>query len=399
MKKKILFVTQQLGCGGVEKALINFLNLVDREKYDCELLAIDNSGEFKDSFPEWLTIHEYKCPKYIKTATSYYRVPKYEKGEGVKEKLSKTFWKIITKLNLVTVKFFKKNISYRFVFNHYKKHNNYSDYDMIVDYHGYGVYTTYWTAYQKTRAKKVSWVHEENIYTAYDYIKCVYKYFDYIFGVSQDCMNSFIKKFPYMKDRVSVLYNYLDVNDIRSKADSEKEDLFKTDAFKMVSVGRMNEQKSFHRAVEAAKILKDEGYSFKWLIVGDGEELEGLRQQAVDSNVDDVIKFVGFSSNPYAYIKQADIYVQTSRAEGFCTTISEALVLGKVIISTRVGGIEEQLDSGKGGIIVEHSSESIAEGIEKLINNKALIEEFEKYNQSKKMEYEKEIEKLYEVLD
>ena len=84
MKKKILFVTQQLGCGGVEKALINLLGLVDREKYDCELLAMDKSGEFKDSFPEWLTIHEYDCPYYIKMATGYYRVPKYEKGEGLK---------------------------------------------------------------------------------------------------------------------------------------------------------------------------------------------------------------------------------------------------------------------------------------------------------------------------
>ena len=75
------------------------------------------------------------------------------------------------------------------------------------------------------------------------------------------------------------------------------------------------------------------------------------------------------------------------------------MVLGKVIVSTRVGGIEEQLDSGKGGIIVGHSSESIAEGIEKLMNDKSLIEKFENYNQNKKMEYEKEIEKLYEVLD
>ena len=398
MKKKILFVTQQLGCGGVEKALINLLGLVDREKYDCELLAMDKSGEFKDSFPEWLTIHEYDCPYYIKMATGYYRVPKYEKGEGLKAKLIKTYWKIITSMNLVTVKFFKKNISYRFIFNYYKKTNDYSDYDMIVDFHGYGVYTTYWTAYQKTRAKKVSWVHEETIYTAYDYIKCVYKYFDNVFANCIDSKNNFISKFPYMKDRVRVYYNYLDVNDIKDKATNEQADLFRTRNFKIVSVGRMNEQKSFYRAVEAAKILKEAGYGFKWIVVGDGDELRDLRQKVIDNKLSDVIDFVGFSNNPYAYIKQADIYVQTSRAEGFCTTISEAVVLGKSIVSTRVGGIDEQLNSGEGGIIVEHTPESIAHGIEKLINDNELIKRFENYNQNKKMEFEKEIEKLYKVL-
>lgn len=399
MKKKILFVTQQLGVGGVEKALINLLGLVDRETYDCELLAIDSSGEFKDNFPEWLIIHEYNCPHYLKEATSYYRIPKYEKGEGLKTKLAKTYWKIVTNINRVTVKIFKKNISYRFVFNHYKKENNYSDYDMIVDFHGYGVYTTYWTAYQKTKAKKVSWVHEETIYSAYDYIKCVYKHFDYVFANCIDSKNNFVSKFPHMKEKVGVYYNYLDVKEIKEKAIKEKEDLFKTSSFKIASVGRMNEQKSFYRVVKTAKLLKEGGYGFKWIVVGDGKELQGLKKQVIDNEVNDVVDFIGLSNNPYAYMKQADIYVQTSRAEGFCTTISEAVVLGKAIVSTRVGGIDEQLDSGEGGIIVEHTPESIAKGIEQLITDKDLIAKFESHNHNKKMEFEREIEKLYEVLD
>ncbi len=399
MKKKILFVTQQLGCGGVEKSLMNFLQLIDRDKYECEMLAIDNSGEFKDKFPEWLTTHEYKCPHYVKMAVNYYRVPKYEKGEGCKTKISKTFWKLIININRVTVKLFKKNISYRVVFNRYKKNNVFGEYDMIVDYHGYGVFTTYWTAYQKTKAKKVSWIHEENIYPAYEYIGCVYKYFDAIFAVCKESKINFVNKFPYMKDKVEILYNYLDVEEIRHKAESENEDLFKTDSFKITSVGRLNEQKSFHRAVETASILKEKGIKFKWIVVGDGEELEELNAQTADYDVSEYIFFIGYSDNPYAYVKQADIYVQTSRAEGFCTTISEAVVLGKAVVSTKVGGIYEQLDNGKGGIITEHSPKNIAAGIEQLINNRELLEKYEKYNQNKNMEFDKGIEKLYKVFD
>lgn len=398
MKKKILFVTQQLECGGVEKALVNLLNLIDRDSYDCEMLVIENSGKFRDFFPEWINILEYDCPQYIKMMANYYRKPQIEEGDNACTKLSKIGWSLIHYLNKFTTKIFKKNVSYRVMFEKYKKRNDFSNYDMLVDFHGYGVYTTYLVAYQKTTAKKVSWIHEETIYAAYKYISECYKHFDYIFGNCIDSCNNFVSTFPENKEKIGVYYNFLDIQEIERKAQEKDVSLELDSEFNIVSVGRVSEQKSFHRAVEVAQILKEKGYEFKWMIIGEGEQYQELKEETKERDLDKCLIFHGFEENPYPYIAGADLYVQTSRAEGFCTTISEAVILGKPIVSTRVGGIEEQLDGSSGGIVTGHTSKEIAQAIIKLIENKEELNRLEQHNVLKTMDYEKEIEKLYKVL-
>lgn len=397
--KKILFVTQQLDCGGVEKALINFLNLIDRSKYNVELLVLDAGGEFRRFFPKWLTIHEYQCPEHVRIMTKYYRKPIIISSDTIKEKLSKLCWSFVHYLNKFSAKVFKKNISYFFIFNRYKRRNQYSDYDMIVDFHGYGVYTTYLTAHLQTRAKKVSWVHEETIYSTYHYIKKCYSKFDHIFGVSQDVCKNFANTFEKCRGKVSVLYNYLNIQEVKNKSMVETEEYFCNEKFKIVSVGRVSEQKSFIRVVEAARILKDLKVTFQWIVVGNGEELEKLKDKSEKMGVDDCVRFVGFKTNPYVFMKEADLYVQTSRAEGFCTTISEAVILGKAVVTTCVSGAKEQLDGGRGGIITEHSSEAIAYAIKELIDCPDKLKEKSLYNRNKAMDYEKEVEKLYKILE
>ncbi len=398
--KKILFITQQLAVGGVEKALINLLDLLDRERYECTLLVVEDEGGFRDRFPSWLKIIEYDCPTYVKKMANYYRCPSFAPDDSVGVKASKLVWMLIHYLNKVTTKIFKRNTSYRFMYQKYKRKNDFSDYDMIVDFHGYGVYTTYIAAHQKTSAKKVSWVHEETIYSAYDFITGCYKKFDHIFANCIDSKNNFVQKFPKCEGKTSVYYNYLDCENIIKMSKEKLEDnTFKDGIFKIVSVGRANEQKSFDRAIDAADLLKNKNKKFQWIVIGDGEELEGLREQCAKRNLEGCLSFVGYRKNPYPYIANADLYVQTSRAEGYCTAISEAVILGKAVVSTRVGGVDEQLDDGKGGVVVEHTPKALVEAIENFMDNRELLQEKAKHNATKDMRFEKEIEKLYEVIE
>lgn len=397
-KKRILFVTQQLECGGVEKALVNLLNLIDRDRFDVQMLVIENSGKFRNFFPEWIDILEYVCPQHVRMMANYYRRPQIKRSDDISVKLSKIGWTFVHYLNKFSTKILKKNVSYRIMFEKYKKKNDFSNYDMLVDFHGYGVYTTYLVAHQKTQAKKVSWVHEETIYDAYKYISICYKNFDRIFGNCMDSCNNFISIFPYTNKKVEVYYNFLDIQEIEKKAQEKNVSMELNGEFNIVSVGRVSEQKSFARVVETAQLLKQKGYVFKWMVIGDGEQYQELCQETKNRGLDECLEFYGFVENPYPYVAGADLYVQTSRAEGFCTTISEAVILGKPIVSTRVGGIEEQLDGNRGGIITGHTAQEIAEGIIKLIENKDMLNELKKYNMTKKMDYRKEIEKLYKVL-
>jgi glycosyltransferase involved in cell wall biosynthesis len=249
--------------------------------------------------------------------------------------------------------------------------------------------------------KRISWIHEQNIYMPYHLIAKCYKNFDHIFGCSKDCCDNFIDVFPKTKDYVSVYYNYLDVDEIKKKSTEKIDDicLRKDNVFKIVSVGRVSEQKAFARVVDCAKILKDSGYQFYWTVIGDGEQLHELRKKVDYLMLNEYVNFVGYCTNPYPYIKQADLYVQTSIAEGFCTTISEAIILGKAVVTTDVSGAREQLEGNKGGIITGQSVDGIAIAVKELIDDRKKLMNMAEDNVNKNMDFTREIEKLYKCLE
>ena len=80
------------------------------------------------------------------------------------------------------------------------------------------------------------------------------------------------------------------------------------------------------------------------------------------------VVFLGTKTNPYAYMRDCDIYVQPSRHEGFCITLAEALCFGNPIVATDFTGAKEQLKERENGFVVAMSAETIASGIEKALS-------------------------------
>ena len=78
---------------------------------------------------------------------------------------------------------------------------------------------------------------------------------------------------------------------------------------------------------------------------------------------------MGFLKNPYALMKNMDLFVCSSRAEGYSLVIAEALVLGLPVISTDCAGPNELLDNGKYGILVDNNESALYNGICDLINS------------------------------
>lgn len=77
-------------------------------------------------------------------------------------------------------------------------------------------------------------------------------------------------------------------------------------------------------------------------------------------------------------MKECDIYIQPSYTEGYSTTICEAGILGKAIIGTKPsGGIKDQIEDGKNGLIVEANIEALTTGIKILLDNKVIKRKFE----------------------
>lgn len=101
----------------------------------------------------------------------------------------------------------------------------------------------------------------------------------------------------------------------------------------LLSIGRLSRQKGFDYAIDAAALLKKAGYRFKWYVLGIGGLQEELETRIQEKGVDDCFKLLGNRENPYPYIKNCTIVVQSSRFEGKSVVLDEAKILAKPLLS------------------------------------------------------------------
>ena len=152
-------------------------------------------------------------------------------------------------------------------------------------------------------------------------------------------------------------------------------------------------------AVDAAKILLDNKIDFKWYFVGEGTCREELEAKIKEYGLEDDVLLTGATDNPYIYIKNADIYVQTSRYEGYCLTIGEARILNKPVISTDFDVVFDQLVNGENGLIVGQNGREIANAIIRLSTDDKLRNHIIDTLMREKKGNIEELDKFYELLE
>ena len=150
-------------------------------------------------------------------------------------------------------------------------------------------------------------------------------------------------------------------------------------------------------AIDACKILVDKGYDVHWFAVGEGPERVNLEEQIKDRKLEEIFILLGAQSNPYKYMKAADVYVQTSRSEGFCLTLAEARILNKPCVTTNFECVYNQMIQEKNGLVVEMNAQAIAAGIERMINDDELRNSIVEYLKTEKKGNAEEIEKVYSL--
>ncbi|HKN19308.1 MAG TPA: glycosyltransferase family 4 protein [Dissulfurispiraceae bacterium] len=157
-----------------------------------------------------------------------------------------------------------------------------------------------------------------------------------------------------------------------------REGLHISDADSVVmSACRLVGWKGIYYAIKAVAELIGKGYSLKYLIAGDGEERGKLEALAKESNISDSVVFLGRMQNSELplYYSLADIAVFPSVAdETFGISIAEAMACGVPVVSTKVGGIPEVVAEGTGILVPPKDGHSLAEAIESLLTDRALLE-------------------------
>lgn len=395
--KKVLISSFDMEIGGVERSLISMLENFDYSNYEVDLMLYSHSGDLLKLLP--------KIPKLLDESSKYktFRlsigetIKRGNLGIGISRLAARYHAKYIgKKYNLADSGYIQMQYMWKYSLPFLPKMKK--EYDVAISY----LWPHYFVA-DKVKAKtKIAWIHTDysKINTDIEMDLDMWNKFDYIVAVSKDCRNSFLSKYPSLKDKVIIIENITSPNFVRSMADESVYD-FDTEenVFKVVSVGRYCDAKGFDNAIKALKILHDRGYlNIKWYIVGYGGEEELYKRLIKENKLEDSFILLGKKTNPYPYMKQCDLYVQPSRYEGKAVTVGEAQILGKPVIITNYATAKSQVEHKVNGYITELSIDGIVNGIETLYRDIELRKILIKNCNSRSFENNDELYKLYKVI-
>lgn len=354
--RKVLFLVPSLGMGGLERVLVNYANLFSKRGYNVTVLNytshddaiianLDDAVHYKESF---IPVPHFLHAKWRDLLHFNFRILPWQK------------W-----INFHSAKYLHKK---------YVTEN----YDIEIGFGGINTFKVV-AGVGDIRTKSIGWIHgihiENDIKTVGSFSKTkeIYDALDAFVCVSQQCTESLKTIYDRTKN-VFVINNPNDTKQIRKLAEQHI-GCFKN-TFTFVTVGRfIDQQKGFIRLLDVCKRLNDEGFSYNIWLVGDGPDLDLVKNKAREYKLDNVV-FWGKQSNPYAYINQADMYLCTSYTEGFSMVMMEAIILAKPMLTTNVSGASEMLDSGKYGMIVENSEDGLYRGMKEILTHPEVYNEY-----------------------
>ena len=351
MKTKILFLIESLAGGGAEKVLSVIIKHLNYEKYEVTVCPVVDEGIY--------------CEEVKRQVTHYKPIISY------KGSLLSRFW------NRIKYKLIYSYLPLNWIYKWFIPQGH----DVEIAFcEGF---VTKLLSYANSNAKKIAWIHTDlranpwpiklGIYQDIEEERKSYLNFNRIVCVSQSARQSFINLYG-LEDKTITIYNPIDVNDIRSKVGQKK---CEEEAVRLISVGRLVPQKGFDRLLKVVRRLHDNGYSIHLLILGAGYERDTLERYVESHDMQSYVSLPGFSGNPYHEMSEADLFVCSSRAEGFSLVIAEAMVLGIPVISTFCSGPNELLQEGKYGKLVENSEEGLYQGIKFLLDDQTELDRLE----------------------
>lgn len=371
--KKILIRTGYLGLGAIEQLAFDIAcGLKDKFKI---VLAIEN--HYNNSLID-------KLPKDIEYF--YLKSEEYEENlKEVRKKKSNIFFKI--KYNYLLRQ--EKKICLNKINDYIKKNGKF---DLFVDYDG----MAYKYAEKINIDKKIIWQHtamssEKNIKRTE---KRLDKY-DKIVLLCDDMKNDFIKIFPKLKNKFYRIYNFLDLDRIDNmKNDCSELSLKEQEMIKenyCVKIARLDYPKDFDTLIKAFKTLKNKGINEKLYIIGEGEQRKDLEDKLKNNNLEDTIYLLGRKNNPYVWLNNADIFVHSSKREGFGMVLVEAMACNKLVVSSDCKvGPREILEDGKNGELYNVGDHiKLAKLLEKYIKNPDLKEKYVENSKIRILDFEK----------
>ena len=152
---------------------------------------------------------------------------------------------------------------------------------------------------------------------------------------SFEAAQDFRKRFPVKDRQISIINNFCDINKIRSLAEKDIPSEYKAfyDGLIVITAGRLFHTKGHIHLLRAFKFISDKISGVKLIILGEGPLEEDLKVAVKKLHITKQVLFPGFQNNPYPWMVRADVFVLSSKEEGFPNALLEAIVLGLPVIS------------------------------------------------------------------
>ncbi len=183
-----------------------------------------------------------------------------------------------------------------------------------------------------------------------------------------------VKEVFSLDSDVAVIYNGIDIEDIREKSKEEQSHKWLgTETPLILAMGYLKDgQKGFSYLLEALEIV-NRSRPARLIIIGNGKK-EKLEELSMKLSISGKTDFFSTVPNPFPYVAKADIFACSSLYEGLSNVILEALALGKPVISTNhKHGANEIIENGKNGILVPiRDPQKMAQAILKVLEDAKL---------------------------
>ena len=397
--KRVLIIIRSLAHGGAEKSLVSFLNTVDKSvlhnnEIKIDLLLTQRKQFFEHQLPEYVNIID--CPTdyaaYCNSLKDLISDNRLSLGCFLRKVYSGFVKRILGKYSDLSL----GEIQWKYVGKLLKTLPY--EYDVAMAY--FHDASAYYLIDKVKAKKKIIWIHNEYEKLGYNdkFERDYYTRADKIVTISDRCVDSFIKHFPELRNKVEMIENISSRILINKMAGNQMPEEFKDGTVNILSVGRLCEQKGYDIGIEAFYKIQNLKVPFHWYIMGSGEKESELKDLITKYGLKNKITFLGLRSNPYPYIKYCNIFFQPSRYEGKSIALDEAMILERPIVVTSYDTVRDSIKDGLNGKICGMSSKEVAEGLADLITNVQLREKYEAQLHAENHGNENEISKYYALM-
>lgn len=185
----------------------------------------------------------------------------------------------------------------------------------------------------------------------FQYNKC-----DRIIVITKGIKKDLVKNYQIKKQKFILINNPVEIEHINKEADKKEKnkEFSKIKNKKIITVGRLEEPKNHQLLLKSFKNVKEKVKDVDLIIVGKGSLENDLKKLADSLQITDSVHFLGFLDNPYYYLKNSDLFVLSSKTEGFPHVLLEAMSLKTPVLSTNcMTGPKDILKKEKYGYLVK----------------------------------------------